>query len=120
MPFDLWLPQVPQSVTFATSTHSVPEYEQAAGMGYVQQRFKQNFSCPIPPRENRLRMAIRAGKKLFHAGARGIKRHGARNFPDRSVGISLIFGTDLLQLLARPFHHLAQEGAGKHDLDALV
>ena len=29
--------------------------------------YNQNFSCPIPPRENRLLVAIRAGEKVFHA-----------------------------------------------------
>ena len=28
--------------------------------------YNENFSCPIPPRENRLKIAIRAGEKIFH------------------------------------------------------
>ena len=28
--------------------------------------YNENFSCPIPPRENRLKVAIRAGEKIFH------------------------------------------------------
>jgi len=27
--------------------------------------YNQNFSCPIPPKENRLKVAIRAGEKMF-------------------------------------------------------
>jgi uncharacterized protein (DUF1684 family) len=27
--------------------------------------YNQNFSCPIPPKENRLKVAIRAGEKVF-------------------------------------------------------
>jgi uncharacterized protein (DUF1684 family) len=29
--------------------------------------YNPNWSCPIPPMENRLKVAIRAGEKLFHA-----------------------------------------------------
>jgi uncharacterized protein (DUF1684 family) len=29
--------------------------------------YNQNFSCPIPPKENRLTVALRAGEKVFHA-----------------------------------------------------
>ena len=28
--------------------------------------YNENYSCPIPPRENRLKVAIRAGEKIFH------------------------------------------------------
>ena len=28
--------------------------------------YNENYSCPIPPRENRLKVAIRAGEKMFH------------------------------------------------------
>jgi len=29
--------------------------------------YNPNWSCPIPPKENRLMVAIRAGEKVFHA-----------------------------------------------------
>jgi uncharacterized protein (DUF1684 family) len=31
--------------------------------------YNQNFSCPIPPKENRLKVAIRAGEKVFEGAA---------------------------------------------------
>jgi hypothetical protein len=48
--------------------HSAPVPELAEGLGYIQLAYNQNFSCPIPPKENRLTVAIRAGEKQF-AGA---------------------------------------------------
>jgi uncharacterized protein (DUF1684 family) len=27
--------------------------------------YNENFSCPIPPRENRLKVPIRAGERMF-------------------------------------------------------
>jgi uncharacterized protein (DUF1684 family) len=28
--------------------------------------YNENYSCPIPPRENRLPIAITAGEKVYH------------------------------------------------------
>jgi len=36
-------------------------------LGHIQHPYNPNWSCPIPPKENRLKVAIRAGEKVFHA-----------------------------------------------------
>ncbi len=41
----------------------------AAGLDRIQQDCNPNWSCPIPPRENRLKVAIRAGEKVFEVAA---------------------------------------------------
>jgi uncharacterized protein (DUF1684 family) len=30
-----------------------------------QQSYSPHWSCPIPPKENRLKVAVRAGEKVF-------------------------------------------------------
>jgi uncharacterized protein (DUF1684 family) len=41
-----------------------------AALGHIQHFYNPRWSCPIPPKENRLAVAIRAGEKVFHpAGA---------------------------------------------------
>jgi uncharacterized protein (DUF1684 family) len=40
-----------------------------AALGYIQQAYNPRWSCPIPPKENRLSVAIRAGEKVFEGAA---------------------------------------------------
>jgi uncharacterized protein (DUF1684 family) len=35
----------------------------------IQHLYNDLFSCPLTPAENRLKVAIRAGEKVFHAEA---------------------------------------------------
>jgi uncharacterized protein (DUF1684 family) len=42
-----------------------------AGSGYIQHVYNPNWNCPIPPKENRLKVAIRAGEKVFSAEGEG-------------------------------------------------
>jgi hypothetical protein len=59
-----WPRQVQLITTIAT--HTSPALEQAAALGHIQYAYNQNFSCPIPPRENRPQVAIRAGEKWYN------------------------------------------------------
>jgi uncharacterized protein (DUF1684 family) len=36
-----------------------------AGLDNIQQAYNPNWSCPLAPFENRLKVPIRAGEKLF-------------------------------------------------------
>jgi uncharacterized protein (DUF1684 family) len=36
-----------------------------AALGYIQQAYNDKWSCPLTPAENRLKVAVRAGEKLF-------------------------------------------------------
>ena len=38
-------------------------------MDNIQHRYNDNWSCPLTPAENRLKVAVRAGERLFHAEA---------------------------------------------------
>ncbi len=38
---------------------------QAAGLDKTQQLYNDKWSCPIPPKENRLKVRIEAGEKKF-------------------------------------------------------
>jgi uncharacterized protein (DUF1684 family) len=35
-------------------------------LGYIQNSYNPRWSCPIPPKENRLKVAIRAGEKVYY------------------------------------------------------
>jgi len=37
-----------------------------AGLDEDQQAYNENWSCPIPPKENRLKVRIEAGEMRFH------------------------------------------------------
>ena len=39
-----------------------------AALGHIQYAYNPNFSCPIPPKENRMTVAILAGEKVFEGG----------------------------------------------------
>jgi uncharacterized protein (DUF1684 family) len=38
-------------------------------LGYIQQLYNDKWSCPVPPAENRLKVAVRAGEKVFEGAA---------------------------------------------------
>jgi len=42
-----------------------PEPALLAARVDIQQPYNENFSCPLTPFENRLKVPIRAGEKLF-------------------------------------------------------
>ena len=48
-----------------TSPHIAPPIVPMAALGHIHHSYNRNFSCPIPPRENRLQVPIRAGEKVF-------------------------------------------------------
>jgi hypothetical protein len=41
------------------------KYWQAAGLDTTQHSYNDKWSCPIPPKENRVRVRIEAGEKNF-------------------------------------------------------
>ncbi len=43
----------------------LPEYWQVAGLGKTHQPYNPNWTCPLPPKENRLKVRIEAGEKKF-------------------------------------------------------
>jgi hypothetical protein len=42
-----------------------PALARLAALGHIQHSYNPRWSCPIPPKENRLKVAIRAGEKVF-------------------------------------------------------
>ena len=38
----------------------------AAGLDEAQQAYNERWSCPVPLKENRLRVRIEAGEKMYH------------------------------------------------------
>ena len=41
------------------------KYWRAAGLDKIQLAYNDKWSCPIPPKENRLKVRIEAGEKNF-------------------------------------------------------
>ena len=53
-----------------TSVHrNVPALVQPAGVGHIQYPYNGKWSCPLTPFENRLRVPVRAGEKVFMSAA---------------------------------------------------
>jgi uncharacterized protein (DUF1684 family) len=40
----------------------------SAALDRIQHLYNPHWSCPIPPKENRRKVAIRAGEKVFEDG----------------------------------------------------
>jgi uncharacterized protein (DUF1684 family) len=38
-------------------------------LGHIQQSYNDKWSCLVPPAENRLKVAVRAGEKVFMSAA---------------------------------------------------
>ena len=49
------------------SAHMPRSHRLAAASGHIRYSYNPNWSCPIPPKENRLTVAIRAGEKVFES-----------------------------------------------------
>jgi uncharacterized protein (DUF1684 family) len=43
----------------------LPEYSPPAGLDKTQQLYNDKWPCPIPPKENRVKVRIEAGEKNF-------------------------------------------------------
>jgi hypothetical protein len=57
------LPWVPSRVT---SVHrNVPALALPAALDNIQHCYNQNWSCPLNPFENRVKVPVRAGEKIF-------------------------------------------------------
>jgi Protein of unknown function (DUF1684) len=54
-----------------TSLRTAPTPALVAGLECFRYSCNPCWSCPIPPQENRLKVAIRAGEKAFHAEGEG-------------------------------------------------
>jgi uncharacterized protein (DUF1684 family) len=42
-----------------------PEHALLAGLDKTHQPYNDKWSCPVPPKENRLKVRIEAGEKKF-------------------------------------------------------
>jgi uncharacterized protein (DUF1684 family) len=52
---------------FTTESDTLLKYRRAAGLDKTQRPYNDKWSCPIPPRENRVKVRIEAGEKNFKA-----------------------------------------------------
>ena len=48
-----------------TSAHILRVRARVAGLDETRQAYNENWSCLIPPKENRLKVRIEAGEKKF-------------------------------------------------------
>ena len=61
------LPLVPSRLT---SVHrNVPALALPAALDNIQHCYNDLFSCPLTPAENRVKVAVRAGEKVFEVHA---------------------------------------------------
>ncbi len=58
-------PSAADGSCFTTAPDSASEPEPAVDLGTIDHHYYPNWSCPVPPKENRLKVAIRAGEKVF-------------------------------------------------------
>lgn len=54
-----------QPAMLTTESDILLKHQQAAGLDKIQQPYNPNWACPIPPKENRLRVRIEAGEKNY-------------------------------------------------------
>ncbi len=54
-----------QPVMLTSECDTLLKYQRAAGLDKTQQPYNDKWSCPIPPKENRLKVRIEAGEKNF-------------------------------------------------------
>ena len=58
-----------------TSQDIAPESAPAAALGHIQHPYNPNWSWPVSPKENRLAVAIRAGRSYVETVGTGSRRH---------------------------------------------
>ena len=58
------LPLVPSRLT--SVRRNVPALALPVALDNIHHSYNPHWSCPIPPKENRLAVAVRAGEKVFH------------------------------------------------------
>jgi hypothetical protein len=49
-----------------TALHTAPARERAARLDNIQHRYNPNWSCPLTPFENRVKVPVQAGEKMFN------------------------------------------------------
>ncbi len=54
-------------VLFTSESETSTKYSPLAGLDKTQHPYNDKWSCPIPPKENRLKVRIEAGEKNFKA-----------------------------------------------------
>jgi uncharacterized protein DUF1684 len=57
--------------TATTLLQASPALAPLAGLDNIQHRYNDLFSCPLTPFENRLKVPIRAGEKVFGDATHG-------------------------------------------------
>jgi hypothetical protein len=55
----------PGFVLFTTAQHRAPVPGRQAWLDNIEYRYNDAWSCPLTPFENRVKVAVRAGEKLF-------------------------------------------------------